>query len=286
MNTAYNDALRHLRRNSEYLKKPFSERLFEHDWSYLDQQHAPIAIEEKIAVEEQENNSVTEKVKILDELHKFGKEKFEQSKSDRIHLGNGAVIEKKVHTNPLWEVSKLSTDEINNFYQSNASSLFNERQSRLNDHLDVVFITDEKFQTTPSNNIGDKFIAAFYEESVGVLFERMVNAMKLDPSRFTLLTWSDEVENSQDILFNDILNLRPKYIVTLGGYISSKFLQTKERLQSLRGKFYEVDIKLAESSHSSTFHLLPLFSPSYLHEAPNSKRLAWEDMQLLMQKFS
>lgn len=290
MKIAYNDALKQIRQDQADLKSPFSERLFDHKWSYLDQSEPQIARVEKTADSSQvevkeQTQSVTEKVKILDELHKFGKEAFEKSKSDRIHLGSGAVIDKKVAKNPLWETELLSLDEVYEFYQKHSVQL-SEVKKQEQSQLDILFITDENFQATLDSSVEEKKIAAFYEPNVATLFQNMVRAMKVDSSRYTVSTLSEDIEGIEKILISEVLHKRPKYIVTLGGYISSKVLQTKERLQSLRGKFYKIDMKNSEDSDALSFELLPLFSPSYLHEAPNSKRLAWEDMQLLMQKLS
>lgn len=292
MNTKYINALKQLRGREADLKSPFSERLFGHDWSYGVPVSQEQVIEAKVAdspavevkVEEKAEKSVTEKVKMLDELHKFGKEKFEQTKSDKIHLGNGAVIQKKQAKNPRWDFASSAINEYMDFYQTHSNDLYNDKSQVESENIDVLFIVDEEFLNHNIASVTDKKISVFFEEDVAILFQKMIKAMQLDGARYSISTCSDLVEKSDEYLFAEIYHRRPKYLVSLGGFVSSKLLKTKERLQALRGKFYKIEIENKDTQEVIEYELLPLFSPNYLNEAPNSKRLAWEDMQKLMSK--
>lgn len=302
MESAYNNALRHLRRPQANLKTPFSERLFAHDWSYATFESQEDELGEKIADSSRvtlqdtaqvipektdtQSKTVTEKVKILDELHKFGKEKFEQSKSDKIHLGGGAIMQKKTTLTPLWELSSNQADQYLEVLKELSPILYNEKTEIENTKLDILFIVDDEFIHKEQNDVEDKKINVFFEPEVALLFQRMIKAMHLKRENYSLSSFSEEYDSMESALLSEIYQREPRYIVPLGGYVSSKLLKTKERLQSLRGKFYPIELKLAGEEKTKSFEVLPLFSPNYLNEAPNSKRLAWGDMQKLMQKLS
>ena len=50
-------------------------------------------------------------------------------------------------------------------------------------------------------------------------------------------------------------------------------------------QFFEREIT-GENAESHKYEVMPLFSPVFLVEAPNTKRAAWEDMQKVMKKLN
>jgi len=293
MENQYNNALKKIRANSSSLEKPYSERLFDHDWQYFDEQDAVDAIPAKVAETASEANTevtpepsktVTEKVKVLDELHRFGHEQFEKSNSDKVALKGGGELLKKVSSVPTWEIQALSNDEMKTKFFEQHSVLGSSKFESEDQQLDVLFVNDEDIKSSINQELDHQKLSVFYDDEVATLFQRMIFAMKLDKNKYSISSLLLDTDGAQDLVLNEIYQRDPKYIVSLGGYVTSHLLKTKERLAQLRGSFHKVAIEMGGEQKS--FELLPLFSPNYLNEAPNSKRLAWEDMQKLMEKLA
>lgn len=293
MEIQYNNALRKIRANSSSLEKPYSQRLFDHDWQYFDEQDSSGAIPAKVAEKSFAKTpedtpapaeTVTEKVKVLDELHRFGHEQFEKTNSDKVTLKGGAEIHKKVSTVPTWEIQALSNEEMKSKFFEQHSVLGSSKFESEDHQLDVLFVNDEDIMSSINQEIDHQKLSVFYDDEVAILFQRMIFAMKLEKKKYSISSLLLDTDEAQELVLNEIYQRNPKYIVTLGGYVTSHLLKTKERLAQLRGRFHKVAIEMGAEQKS--FELLPLFSPNYLNEAPNSKRLAWEDMQKLMEKLA
>jgi hypothetical protein len=288
MNDAYSNALKNLRDSSSDLQKSFANRLFTHSWEYFTESFAENTSAEKIADPdekpvESKAKTVTEKVKVLDELHKFGEEQFLKTNKDTIKLDGGAEMVKK-SSKALWEPKPIDAEALKEKIFSMSAILGKAKYEIENKELDVLFLCDEELIQAPNVDMLDhNKLGAFYETEVAVLFQKMINAMNLNEKNYSITQIKDG-EDSLNLALNEIYLRKPKYVVSLGGVISSRVLKTRDRLQSLRGKFHQFKINLNGSEQ--TYELLPLFSPSYLNEAPNSKRLAWEDMQKLMEKLA
>lgn len=81
-----------------------------------------------------------------------------------------------------------------------------------------------------------------------------------------------EVEACFPYLRRQIELIRPKIICTLGRPAANALLNTNRSMGELRGRwhFYE------------GIALLPTYHPAYLLRSPGQKRLAWEDLKIVM----
>ena len=85
----------------------------------------------------------------------------------------------------------------------------------------------------------------------------------------------EEIKECQTYLFEQIANIQPKVIVTLGNVPTHFFIPSRSGVTALRGTFYPFEDIL----------VMPTFHPSYLvrNEANRSlKKSVWEDMKKVM----
>ncbi len=85
----------------------------------------------------------------------------------------------------------------------------------------------------------------------------------------------EEIEECKPYLFEQIANIRPKVIVTLGNVPTHFFIPSKSGVTTLRGTFHPFEDIL----------VMPTFHPSYLvrNEANRMlKKMVWEDMKKVM----
>jgi len=121
----------------------------------------------------------------------------------------------------------------------------------------------------------------------GQLLTRIIKAMKFERENVYITNVvkcrppenrnpkNNEIEKCKKYLFKQIELISPKVIVTLGNVPTQFFLNKKEGITSLRGKFYSY----------KNIRIMPTFHPSYLvrnEEDKGLKRLVWEDMQKVM----
>jgi len=89
-----------------------------------------------------------------------------------------------------------------------------------------------------------------------------------DPSR-------QETEECKGYLFEQIANIQPKVIVTLGNVPTHFFIPSKSGVTTLRGTFHPFEDIL----------VMPTFHPSYLVRNESNrllKKMVWEDMKKVM----
>jgi len=85
----------------------------------------------------------------------------------------------------------------------------------------------------------------------------------------------DEIAACEKFLKAQLGVIKPKLICTLGLFASQTLLNTKEGIGKLRGNWYEYE----------GIKLIPTFHPAYLLRDPRQKKLCWEDIQKLMEKY-
>ncbi len=123
------------------------------------------------------------------------------------------------------------------------------------------------------------------------LLGKMITAMKLSGAEFHRVKMDEELESVTDLarnlespnaatkmLFDIILEKRPKVVVSLGATVTNIFLGRREKLSTIHGSF--IDKHLGSDCHYS---LMPLFHPDFLLINPNMKRTAWIDLQKVME---
>lgn len=84
----------------------------------------------------------------------------------------------------------------------------------------------------------------------------------------------DEVEACIGFVKKQIAAIRPKVIVTLGNVPTQNLLSTKQGITKMRGTWQEYE----------GIPVMPTFHPSYLLRSPGEKKLAWEDIKMVMGK--
>ena len=83
----------------------------------------------------------------------------------------------------------------------------------------------------------------------------------------------DEIAECKPFLLSQIDAVAPKVIVALGKFAAHTLLETTLPISKLRGRWFEFRGR----------RLMPTFHPSYLLRTPSEKKLAWEDIKLVMQ---
>jgi DNA polymerase len=121
----------------------------------------------------------------------------------------------------------------------------------------------------------------------GQLLTKIIEAMKLSRQRVYIanMVKCRPPENRtprQDEMFVCFENylkwqiewIKPKIICALGNCAAQGLLQTKEGINSLRGRFHEYN----------GIKLLPTFHPAYLLRNPQDKPKCWQDMKKIMKE--
>ena len=296
MNKLYQDALRRLRKTSSNAPKGYVAELFPTDWDFraFEEPELSTPVEEAPAAPipeekpEKVASTVTEKTKVLDSFHEFAHAEMQKLNDSTLRFPGGEA--KKKATSALFENSLATVmdvsqlEDLNKQLHSNLARLkFSLKPSS---PLKVLFVAQD---TMDLGSLDEKELGleAFFETSAAQLFNRMIGAMKLQEgdtfvSSLNVLVSSKE-ESFEDGLCNEIYNLKPQIVIPLGGVATSKFLGGGLKLQNSHGQFFEREVKNVQGE-SFKFEVMPLFSPAFLVEAPNTKRAAWEDMQKVMKK--
>lgn len=89
-----------------------------------------------------------------------------------------------------------------------------------------------------------------------------------------------EVAACKGFLERQMAVLEPRIICTLGSVAMRAFLDTKEGITKIHGRWFVYNLNRSENI-SSDIMLLPSFHPAYLLRNPNMKREAWEDLKIL-----
>ncbi len=149
-----------------------------------------------------------------------------------------------------------------------------------NEKAEIVFVGeapggDEDIQGKPfvgkAGQLLTKIIEAMELKREGVY---IANIIKCRPpnNRDPL---EDEISACEPFLKEQLRIINPKIICTLGTFAAQTLLKTKEKITSLRGKFYTYE----------GIKLMPTFHPAYLLRNPNDKKYTWEDMQKIMEEY-
>ena len=115
----------------------------------------------------------------------------------------------------------------------------------------------------------------------------------------------DEIETCLPFLLKQIVEIRPRIIVTLGAIATKALLNTEVPITKIRGKFLEWEPKHINWQFSNNLifwneknitpvdfdklppcKLLPTYHPAFLLRNPNMKRPVWEDMQKVIKKLT
>lgn len=84
----------------------------------------------------------------------------------------------------------------------------------------------------------------------------------------------DEIKQCSPFLYKQLETINPKVIITLGRFASQCLLDTRRSMGSMRGRWQ--DWRGVE--------VMPTYHPAFLLRNPESKREAWSDLKLVMEK--
>lgn len=293
MEKNYQEALRQSKHSDS------NESLFETQWTYKTFEKACLeqTVELEEAKEPEDTQEVTERVKILDSLHRFGNEEIEKTDKKALLFPGGEVHLKDQANTAAANSEKavamsskeLKQEVIKKIGAELSFSRFGE--SLVREQTKVLFVSD-LFNNEIDELVEDKSImplSTCFNLEVSQLFSRMIKAMGIAENEFILSAISyDSPEGEKDyfeMLKSEVLFYKPTLIITLGAQATNSLLKLKSRLKDIHGNFYQ--LVLEDQSHTShNFEVMPLFSPTLLQTAPNMKKTAWKDMQKAMSKLS
>lgn len=284
MENLYKDALRKLRspKNNDYSD-------FSLDWSYA---RFELASEQSLPVSTQQNSQepVAEKKNILESFAQFTQEKLQESPVYNFQGGQIKETLKPEHKGVLAsnEAEFLELEQ-RYFKPEMIQKRFETKSIGIDNKVKVCFVSDV-FLSHPDSVDSAQLaeLNCFFDQEVASLFNKMIAAMGLSFDNYfvsALCHQSDEETSLLDNLINEILYLKPDFIVTLGAKAVNELLKTNKRLKSIHGQFFELNFE-DQNATISKATLMPLFSPKLLHIAPNMKQTAWKDMQKLMEKLT
>lgn len=297
----YTDALRLFRKQLSSEEASFSSQLFPVSWSYaLEQEPEPVAQVE--VSEEKAAESITEKTKVLDSLHEFASKQLEGGKESFKFPGGegrrkatssgqfGSIDAEPMSANELKGLSSAFGQKFADLKFSLLKDDSKDDSKDGSDGVKILFVAAESSDTAGLEEASIP-LEAFFETPAAILFDKMIAAMKLSPgdafvSSLKIVGGPGQNPGASsdflDSLSNEIFNLKPQIVVPLGGVATKAFLGEGLSLQNSHGQFFERKVQAKDEAHD--FEVMPLFSPAFLVEAPNSKRIAWEDMQKAMKK--
>lgn len=86
---------------------------------------------------------------------------------------------------------------------------------------------------------------------------------------------------SDSFLFNEINLIKPKCIVLLGSSVAQTILESQDSISNLRSKIHERN-SLWGKELSSSVKIMATYDTLELTQTPEFKKLAWEDLQIVM----
>lgn len=253
--------------------KSFSEALLG-DTSWL---KAPVREKKSVPAKEQ----FSEKVQVIESLERFAQEKSTELKTNILKVDGGEV---HLKTDPGWDDLK----HFNSFDDLQAGLKLDQKyqdivfKNKTPGKVTVLFVS-EKFRNW--DEVSAELKTGFINELIAgfplktaELFERMIMAMKLDPSEVIVfpVEGTDESDYSRDVM-EVAAFYKPEIIITLGAKATQKILKSNDRLTVVHGQFFNRSM-----SDRGNFQVVPLFHPSIIETNQNMKKTAWTDMQKIM----
>ncbi len=223
----------------------------------------------------------SEKVQVIESLERFAQEKASELKTNILKVDGGEV---HLKTEPGWDDLK----HFNSYADLRAELKLDEKyldivlKDKTTEKVSVLFVS-EKFRgwDEVSAELKTGFInelIAGFPLKTAELFERMIMAMKLDPSEVIVfpVEGNDETDYSKDVM-EVAAFYKPEIIITLGAKATQKILKSNDRLTVVHGQFFNRSM-----SDRGNFQVVPLFHPSIIETNQNMKKTAWADMQKIM----
>ena len=223
----------------------------------------------------------TEKRQVIESLERFAKEKVEETQLPVIKFDRGEI---HVKPDPVWDdVTKASdVKELMSGLSLEKEILEVLFRDKKPGHIRVMFVTEN---IRPWSEVKNDLKGGFIDElltgfplKTAEFFERMILAMKLDPSE--VMIYPVENGDGSDLSAEVIrisLYLNPEILITLGAKASQKILKSNDRLSTIHGQFFERKVE-----NLGSLQIVPLYHPSILETNISMKKTTWADMQIIM----
>lgn len=223
----------------------------------------------------------SEKAQVIESLERFAQEKVEETGNSILKLDGGEI---RVKAEPGWEGLQHFQDlsGLRAALKLDSRVLDIILRNKTQDSVKAIFVS-EKFRQWDELSLElksgfiDELIVGFPLKTAE-LFERMIMAMKLDPSEVIIypVEGTDESDYSHEVM--EIASFfNPEVIITLGAKATQKILKSNDRLSMVHGQFFT-----RKAGNQNTFQIVPLFHPSIIETNQNMKKTAWADMQKIM----
>ena len=197
--------------------------------------------------------------------------------------GNNLFIDGKIEMDPFQDVDSLeSFREL--ICKCNKCPLSNTRTNFVfgvgNPHADIVFVGEAPGEK--EDLIGEPFVGR-----AGKLLDKILEAIDLTRKDIYICNvlkcrpprnrdpLPDEVSLCEPYLKTQLSMINPKLIVALGRVSACTIIKTKEPLKNLRNRIFQYE----------GIDLLVTYHPAALLRNPNFKQSAWEDFQLIRDKY-
>ncbi|MES2527772.1 MAG: uracil-DNA glycosylase family protein [Bdellovibrionota bacterium] len=255
--------------------KSFSEALMGEGFS------APDSVKNARKIDNEPAKGFTEKRQVIESLERFAKEKVEETQMPVIKFDRGEI---HVKPDPVWDDVKKATD-----IQELMSGLSLEKEildilfrGKKPGAVRVMFVTEN---IRPWSEVKNDVKGSFLDEvltgfplKTAEFFERMILAMKLDPSEVMIypVEKNEESDLSAEVI-RISLSLNPEILITLGAKATQKILKSNDRLSQIHGQFFERKVE-----NQGSLQIVPLFHPSIIETNISMKKTTWADMQIIM----
>lgn len=295
MESSYKTALRQLRRASLGGPSSYSGDLNSPGWAYAQETERSgreAVVENEVSPKDSvsaKSGAVTEKTKVLDSFHEFARAQMQGDKESFRFPGGEA--KKKPAASALFTDVVCAERDLAGLRRlsEERSKLFGSQKYSFTPQapLKIMFVCHESADL--SSLTEERLpLEAFFEENAARLFEKMIAAMKLSAEESFVSSLKvlngGKSSSFEESLAQEIYNLKPGIVAPLGGAATSRILGEGFTLRDSHGQFYIREINGEAGTFS--FEVMPFFSPAFLVEAPNTKRIAWEDMQKAMKKWA
>ena len=197
--------------------------------------------------------------------------------------GNNLFIDAKTEMNPVQDVDSLESFR-ESICKCKKCPLSNTRTNFVfgvgNPHADIVFVGEAPGEK--EDLIGEPFVGR-----AGKLLDKILEAINLTREDIYICNvlkcrpprnrdpLPDEVSLCEPYLKTQLSMINPKLIVALGRVSACTILKTKEPLKNLRNRIFQYE----------GIDLLVTYHPAALLRNPNFKKPAWEDFQLIRDKY-
>ena len=197
--------------------------------------------------------------------------------------GNNLFIDAKTEMNPVQDVDSLESFR-ESICKCKKCPLSNTRTNFVfgvgNPHADIVFVGEAPGEK--EDLIGEPFVGR-----AGKLLDKILEAIDLTREDIYICNvlkcrppgnrdpLPDEVSLCEPYLKTQLSMINPKLIVALGRVSACTILKTKEPLKNLRNQIFKYE----------GIDLLVTYHPAALLRNPNFKKPAWEDFQLIRDRY-